>query len=151
MEGEVNELPLTVGMIICADDSTVVKKGVYGKIMKLETSSSGQQIGHIQWELPNPKGIPGTPLPVEVVNLDAQFKYIVEEDPADLQPLAMRSGLGAVAAVHGRSLLNSTKVIERRGLLTHVIPDLGLLQSGNHLLKAAGFARAYIYSGGVHV
>ena len=71
-------------MIICADDSTVVKKGVYGKIMKLETSSSGQQIGHIQWELPNPKGIPGTPLPVEVVNLDAQFKYIVEEDPADV-------------------------------------------------------------------
>ena len=72
------------------------------------------------------------------------------EDPIELKPLALRSGLGAIASMHGKPLLRDTKKVLRTGVPTHILPDLSLLQSGTALAKAVGFTSAYMYSGTLH-
>ena len=89
-----------------------------GKIVSLE---AGKQFGRVRWEAPNLGKPPGTTLPLERVALEGRFRYVVE-DETELLPMALRSGLGAVASLHGQPLLRDSKAILRAGLPTHVVP-----------------------------
>ena len=143
--------PIEKGAVICANDDTVVKKGIYGKVVDVEPDG---KFGTVQWELPNGgvllNNLKGPPKP-ERVAFEGRFKYIVEE-PSELHPLGLRSGLGAVASLCGEPLFTSPlHLLDRTsGVLSHVVPDLGLLQEGTFLKKQAGFSRAYMYSSSVY-
>ena len=145
-DDEKDEGELQVGMLIRALDTTVVAKGTYGKIVSLEP---GKEYGTVEWELSNGGCKLGAPKrPPERIAFEGRFKYQVQTDMSDVPPLALRSGLGAVAALHGSPLLSASKEIDRSTcLLTHVVPDLGLLQSGTFLQKQVGCVSAHIYTG----
>lgn len=82
----------------------------------------------------------------ERVALESRFKYTLE-DTLELPALAVRSGLPAVASLHGKPLRSSFCGMDREGaFLTHVVPDFGLLQSGQHLQKQLGYTSGYVYS-----
>ena len=90
-------------MIISADDNLVVKKGTFGKILSIEPS---KQFGLVEWETSNGGRKLGAPKQApERVAFEGRFKYIVE-DPEELLPLAQRSGLPAVASLHGQPLFD---------------------------------------------
>lgn len=144
---ELGVLPeLHLGKMIRANDNSVVKKGTFGVIVAFE---SGKEFGIVRWEQPHLGARPGVPHEPDRVALEGRFKYIVEDDDDDLPPMALRSGLGAVASLHGTRVLKATGPprIERAGILTHMVADLSHLQSGTVLHKQLGFLSAYIYSG----
>jgi hypothetical protein len=148
-EDDEDEEPLKVKDIIRADDNTVVKKGVYGEIVSIERDG---KFGMVRWELANGGLTLDAPVhKPERIALEGRFKYIVE-DPTELPPIALRSDLGAVASLHGKPLFKSSEhAIDRSScVLTHVVPDLGLLQSGNFIKRQCGFESAYIYSSPVN-
>ena len=62
-----DDAELQVGMIIKADDNTVVKKGTFGKIVSLE---HGKEFGLVEWELANLGKPPGTPPTRERIALE---------------------------------------------------------------------------------
>ena len=98
-DDEEDEGELQVGMLIRALDTTVVAKGTYGKIVSLEP---GKEYGTVEWELSNGGCKLGAPKrPPERIAFEGRFKYQVQTDMSDVPPLALRSGLGAVAALHG--------------------------------------------------
>ena len=136
-------------MIISADDNLVVKKGTFGKILSIEPS---KQFGLVEWETSNGGRKLGAPKQApERVAFEGRFKYIVE-DPEELLPLAQRSGLPAVASLHGQPLFEEDVEVDRTGcFLTHAVPDFGALQPGAFLTKQLGFESGYIYSGDVRV
>jgi hypothetical protein len=136
-------------MIISADDNLVVKKGTFGKILSIEPS---KQFGLVEWETSNGGRKLGAPKQApERVAFEGRFKYIVE-DPEELLPLAQRSGLPAVASLHGQPLFEGDAEVDRTGcFLTHAVPDFGALQPGAFLTKQLGFESGYIYSGDVRV
>ena len=149
-EDEDDSEPIKVGSIIRAEDSTVVKKGVYGQVVAVE---AGRNFGTVRWELPNGGRKLDADLAAaeERVAFEGRFKYTLE-DKEELQPLALRSGLGAVASLHGKPLLSARQgAIDRsNAILTHVVPDLGTLQAGQHLKKFAGFTSAYMYASSIY-
>ena len=130
-------------MIIKADDSTVVKKGTYGMITSLE---EGSEYGTVQWEVSNGGRKIDAPLEKpERVAFEGRFKYILE-DETELQPLALRSGLPAVANLFGKPLLTPSDTIMRdEATITHMVSDFGLLQSGSFIAKQAGMISGFIY------
>ena len=136
-------------MILRADCNSVVTKGTYGRIISLHPDGEGKpdQFGMVEWERAIGGAAPGQLPAPERVALEGRFKYTVfKPDDEELGELALRSGLGAVASLHGKPLLRDSQIVERRMPLTHVVPDLGHLQSGTHLQKSAGVRSAYIYS-----
>jgi len=149
-DGDESEPELQVGMIISADDNLVVKKGTFGQILSIEPS---KQFGLVEWETSNGGRKLGAPKQApERVAFEGRFKYIVE-DPEELLPLAQRSGLPAVASLHGQPLFEEdAEEVDRTGcFLTHAVPDFGALQPGAFLTKQLGFASGYIYSGDLRV
>ena len=136
---------IEVGAIIRACDSTVVKKGTYGKITSVE---EGNQYGCVEWELPVPSGRKfddPPPLP-ERVAFEGRFRYTIEKEEELASP-ALRSGLPAVASKFGQPLLQASKLVDREdAILTHVVPDAALLQSGNFIEKQIGCVASHFYA-----
>ena len=135
---------LAVGMIIQAQDATVVKKGLYGKITSIE---EGKQYGTVEWEVSNGgRKLHGPKEKPERVAFEGRFKYSVE-DESELEPIALRSGLPAVANLFGVPLLHKESIIVRNNsTITHMISDFGLLQSGTFIAKQAGMLSGFIYT-----
>jgi hypothetical protein len=62
------------------------------------------------------------------------------------------AGLGAVAHLHGKRLLEPSDTLVRDDcLITHTVADFSLLQSGTHLAKQTGMLSGYIYANPLRV